>query len=157
MTRITTTDRTRPTASDWNISVMGATWPRTLTRTPRGGSPAVGDGLGDLHRRPAQVLALDVGRDAQVTLHGAAIDLAGRDAGLHGGHVADHQVAVAADLLQRQRLHLLGPVHALQGDLDLDLVIDPAARVAPVVLGHVAAGRRAHQERVGNVLDRSRR
>ena len=49
-------------ASEWNISVMGATWPRTMTRTPRGGSPASAMALAMLDRRAAQVLPLDVGR-----------------------------------------------------------------------------------------------
>ena len=49
---------------------MGAIWPRVMTRTPRGGLPAALERLGDLRGGPAQVLALDIGRDAQVTLHG---------------------------------------------------------------------------------------
>ena len=115
-------------ANEWNISVIGVDLAADADAHAAGRFAGVGDGLRDATGGPAEVLALDVGRDAQIALHGAAVDLAGRGAGLHCGHVADHQIGVGVDLLERQGFNLLRAVHPQRGNLDLDLVVDARLR-----------------------------
>ena len=102
--------------------------------------------------RPRSV-ALDVGRDAQVALHGAAIDLAGRGAFWTAATSRISRLLSALAFLMGRVSTCCGRFMRCDGDLHLHLVVDARLRVAPVVPGHVAAGRSAHQQGVGHVLD----
>ena len=91
MIRITTTATARPISRLWNICFIGLTWPRSSTSIPLGGWPARAIAASMPVDRPAEVLALDVGRQAEVSPHVVAVDLAGHLAPHDAGDVADQQ------------------------------------------------------------------
>ena len=123
------------------------------TRTPRGGVSGGGDRLGDLPRRPAHVLALDVRGHGQVALRHVAVDLAGPHAPADRRHVADHQVDQGVDRLERQGLDVFRLLDPQGRDLNLDQVVEARLHVDPVVERGEAGRRRRHDDGMSHVLD----
>ncbi len=76
-TKITNTATARPIPSDWNISIIGGSWPMRLDPHAAGRRAGGVDGLRDLARGPAHVFTLDVRRQGQVALRRRAVELAG--------------------------------------------------------------------------------
>ena len=146
---MTATATARPMASERNISFIGRPGRGSAPYTPRGGLPASLQGLLDLPGGPAQVLALDVGGDAQVALH--------RRCGRYSPGMVPLPTRATSRTIrlmpgstsaQRHRLHLGRRIHALRRHLDLHLVADARLRILPEVAGDHAAGRGGHQHRV---------
>ena len=146
MIRITTTATPRPISRLWNISLHRPDLAAELDLDPLGRLAGAGDRRVEPVDHAAEVLALDVGRQAQVAPHVVAVDLAGHLAAHHAGDVADQERRRGvgrrvrrpspacwrlARGRQRHELDVGRLGHLRRRDLHLDLVRIAADVVAP--------------------------
>src|SRR5690606_15889338 len=102
---------------------------------------------------PPEVNPLEVGRDAQVSLRGHPVELAGHVSGVNVGDVAHHQVDDLVDGFDGERLDLGHRRHALGRDEHFDLIVKTGRGVLPVVEGDEAAGGGGDDDGVTDFLD----